>query len=390
MRAPFRCPFSIPSESMFKPLLLTALFFPVAAFGAPMETDATQAIIIDHATGIVLFEKDARAPMPPASMTKIMTVQMVLEAVARGDLTYDTTLTVSEDAWRRGGVTSGSSTMFLEPRSEVRVEDLLRGLIIQSGNDAAITFAEALSGSETAFADAMTRRAREMGLTSATFKNSTGWPHDEHEISALDLAKLTQKQINDFPEAYAIYAEPDFTWNGTKQGNRNPLLGAFKGADGVKTGATSVAGYGLVASAVRDDERRIVVFNGTDGKSMRSRVAKELMSAAFNEFDVLSLYRAGDRLEDVPVYMGVTPTVGLVLREDVQVGFKRSERNLIKARIDYTSAPAPVEAGSKIADLVVLKDNEETARYPLYASNSVERKGFFGRIGASFLQKIRG
>lgn len=375
---------------MFRPLLLTALFVPAVAFGAPIETDATQAVIIDHATGIVLFEKDARAPMPPASMTKIMTVQMVLEAVERGDFTYETKLRVSDDAWRRGGAASGSSTMFLDPRSEVRVEDLLRGLIVQSGNDAAITFAEALSGSESAFADAMTRRAREMGLETATFRNATGWPNDEHEISAYDLAKLTQKQIKDFPVAYAIYAEPDFTWNGTKQGNRNPLLGVFAGADGVKTGATSVAGYGLVASAVRDDERRIVVFNGTDGKSQRSRVAKELMSAAFNEFDVLSLYRSGDRLEDIPVYMGKAKTVGLVLREDINIGYQRSERNTIKTRIDYTPAPAPVEAGSKIAELVVLKGGDEVARYPLYASDSVERKGFFGRVGASLLQKIRG
>jgi D-alanyl-D-alanine carboxypeptidase (penicillin-binding protein 5/6) len=375
---------------MFRPFLLTALFFPFAALGAPIDTDAKQAVIIDHATGIILFEKDARTPMPPASMTKIMTVQMVLEAVARGDLTYDTKLRVSDDAWRRGGVASGSSTMFLDPRSEVRVEDLLRGLIIQSGNDAAITFAEALSGSEPAFADAMTRRAREMGLSSATFRNATGWPNDEHEISALDLARLTQQQIKDFPDAYAIYSEPDFTWNGTKQGNRNPLLGRFPGADGVKTGSTSVAGYGLVASAVRGDDRRIVVLNGTDGKSERARVAQELMSAAFNEFGVLSLYQAGAQFDEIPVYMGKAPTVGLVLREDVHIGYQRSQRRQIKARIDYTAASAPVEAGSKIADLVIVNGDEDVASYPLYAAGSVARKGFFGRVGASLMQKIRG
>lgn len=375
---------------MFRPLFLTALFFPLAAFGAPMQTDAKQAIIIDHATGLVLFEKEARVPMPPASMTKIMTVQMVLEAVANGDLTYDTKLRVSDDAWRRGGVASGSSTMFLAPRSEVRVEDLLRGLIIQSGNDAAITFAEALSGSESAFADKMTRRAREMGLSSATFRNATGWPNDEHEISALDLARLTQQQIKGFPEAYAMYAEPDFTWNDTKQSNRNPLLGSFAGADGVKTGATSVAGYGLVASAVRDGDRRIVVFNGTDGKSDRARVAKELMSAAFNEFGVLTLYRSGERLEDIPVYMGKDASVGLVLREDIQIGYQRSQRSKIKARIDYSPAPAPVEAGSKIAELIIINGDDEIARYPLYATKSIARKGFFSRVGASLIQKIRG
>jgi len=161
-------------------------------------------------------------------------------------------------------------------------------------------------------------------------------------------------------------------------------------ADGVKTGLIFVAGYGLVSSAVRDDERRIVVFNGTEGKSERSRVAKELMSAAFNEFDVLSLYRSGDQLEDIPVYMGKAKTVGLVLREDVNIGYQRSERRLMKARIDYTPAPAPVEAGSKVADLVIMKSDDEIARYPLYAADNVARKGFFGRVGASLFQKIRG
>lgn len=363
---------------------------PAISAAAPLTTDAKQAIIVDHDTGIVLFEKDAREPMPPASMTKIMTVQMVFEAIQRGDLSEDTMLTVSADAWRRGGVASGSSTMFLEPGSEVSVIDLIRGVIVQSGNDAAITLAEALSGSEEAFARDMTRRARDMGLSTATFRNSTGWPNDEHEISAADLAALTRIQIDAFPDYYAIYAEPNFTWNNHRQSNRNPLLGSFEGADGVKTGATSVAGYGLVASAVRNGERRNVVFNGLEGRRDRARVARELMTAAFNAFDVLNMYRSGQDMGAVPVYMGQAETVTAVLRDDVQIGYHRDERDSIKARIDYKIVPAPVEAGAVVGEVVVTKADAEVGRYPLYAANSVERKGFFGRVGASLLQKIRG
>lgn len=382
--------FSILSVYMFRSLFVLLSLCPTLAFAAPIQTDAKQAVILDHATGIVLFEKRAREPMPPASMTKIMTVHMVLEALKRGDITLDTEFRVSDEAWRRGGVASGSSTMFLEPRSMVSVGNLLKGVIIQSGNDASITLAEGLSGSEDAFALAMTKRAKEMGLETATFRNATGWPNDEHEISALDLAKLTQKQIEEFPEAYGIYAEPKFTWNGTTQGNRNPLLGKFQGADGVKTGATSVAGYGLVGSAIRDGERRIIVLNGTDGKSERARIASELMTAAFLEFGVLDLYQSGDSLEDIPVYMGRQDSVSVQLREDVSLGFHRSDRDTIQARIDYKIAPAPIEAGDKVADLVISKSGEDVSRYPLYAEEAVRRKGFVGRIGASILQKIRG
>lgn len=375
---------------MFRTALLSLFLLPATAFAAPLTTDAKQAIIVDHDTGIVLFEKDARDPMPPASMTKIMTVQMVFEALQRGDLTEDTMLTVSADAWRRGGIASGSSTMFLEPGSEVSVIDLIRGVIVQSGNDAAITLGEALSGSEEAFARDMTRRARDMGLSTATFKNATGWPDDEHEISAADLAELTRIQINNFPDYYAIYAEPDFEWNNHRQSNRNPLLGSFQGADGVKTGATSVAGYGLVASAIRNGVRRTVVFNGLEGRRERARVARELMAAAFNAFDVLDMYQSGQDMGAVPVYMGKADAVNAVLRDDIRIGYHRDERDDIKARIDYQIVPAPVEAGTVVGQLVVTKADEEVGRYPLYAAGNVERKGFFGRVGASLLQKIRG
>lgn len=380
---------------MFRPALtslvfaVTAALFP-AASAANVVTDAKQAIIVDHDTGIILFEKDARRPMPPASMTKIMTAFMVFEALERGEIQEDTTFRVSEEAWRRGGVKSGSSTMFLDVNSEVPVIDLLRGVIIQSGNDACIVLAEGLAGSEDAFARRMTARAREMGLDSVTFLNATGWPDEGHEISAADLATLTRELIERFPDYYTIYAERAFEWNGIRQGNRNPLLGRLTGADGVKTGSTSVSGYGLVGSAKRGDIRRTIVINGLDSMSERRRVALELMETAFRDVKVLSMYDSGSDMGLIPVYMGKQDAVGTVLRDDVHLGYHRDERKTIKARIDYQVAPAPIEAGDRLAELVVTKADEEIARYPLYAVEAVERKGFFGRIGAAMMKIIRG
>ena len=363
-----------------------------ALAAAQFDTDAPHAVIMDHETGIVLYEKDARTPMPPASMTKIMTAQMVFEALASGEVSEDTTFTVSREAWERGGVQSGSSTMFLKVNSEAPVIDLLRGVIIQSGNDACIALAEGLAGSEDAFAQAMTDRARDMGLESATFLNATGWPDEGHVISPIDLAKLTREQIRMFPEAdrYGLYAERSFTWNDIKQDNRNPLLGRFTGADGVKTGSTSVSGYGLVGSAERDGERRIIVINGLDSMGERRRVALEMMAASFRDFEVIDAFASGASLGDVPVYMGEEETVGLVLRDDVKLGTHRRERATVAARVDYTSAPAPVGEGDKIAELVILKAGQEVDRYPLYADASVARKGFFGRAAAALMQKVRG
>ena len=357
---------------------------------AQFTTDAPHAVIMDHESGIILFEKDAREPLPPASMTKIMTAQLVFEALRDGDIAEDTMLTVSREAWARGGLATGSSAMALDPGSEVSVNDLLRGVIIQSGNDACIVLAEGLAGSEDAFAAEMTDRAREMGLDSATFLNSTGWPDEGHEISMLDLAKLTRALIDEFPDRYAMYAEREFTWNGIRQYNRNPLLGRFTGADGVKTGSTSVSGYGLVGSAERAGDRRIIVINGLADGAERRKAALEIMSAAFRDFDVAAPLNAGDTLDAIPVYMGKAEEVDLVLRDDVRIGIHRTERDTLSARIDYRDAPAPVAEGDKLAELVVSRGGTEVERYPLYAASSVARKGFFGRAGAALLQKVRG
>jgi len=369
-------------------LSITAL--PAIAQDSGFKTVAPHAVIMDAATGEILFEKDARAPMAPASMTKIMTAHMVFDALKNGTVTPDTEFRVSEEAWRRGGVKSGSSTMFLKVKSSVRVEDLLRGIVIQSGNDACIAIAEGLSGSETAFADQMTAKAQEMGLESATFRNATGWPHPEHRISAVDLAKLSKQTIEQHPEYYSLYAERSFTWNGISQDNRNPLLGKFTGADGIKTGSTESSGYGLVGSAIRGNDRRIIVVNGLGSKSERSDVSLRLMGAAFDQFKVYDLYAKGDVIGKVDVFMGKTDAVEVKIDEDVVAGIYRGDRSKISSKMTYKTITAPIAAGDHIADLVLSIPGRADRSIPLHAVSDVKAKSAFGRAWTVLIGKIRG
>jgi len=354
------------------------------------KTEAPHAVILDATSGEVLFEKDARDPIAPASMTKIMTADIVFAALKDGSLSPDTEFTVSEDAWRRGGVKSGSSTMFLKPKSKVKVAELLKGVIIQSGNDACIVLAEGLAGSEEAFAVMMTERARAMGLSSATFRNSTGWPHPEHKISALDLAKLARKQIETFPEFYPLYNERSYTWNGIKQGNRNPLLGRVTGADGMKTGSTEASGFGLVGSAIRGEERRIIVINGLDDAGERRAVASRLMQAAFDQFKVYDLHSRGQHLGELEVYMGKVSTVGVALTQDIRKGLPISDRSKVTSEITYTTPKAPISKGDVVAQLKVSLPGRKDENYDLVATADVKRKGLFARAWTGLLAKIRG
>ena len=341
-------------SAFFKPayhlLFGFAVIFPFNALAQTaqstpdFETAAKHAIILDHETGVVLYEKNARIPTAPASMTKIMTAQMIFERLKDGRLTPETEFSVSEEAWRRGGKPSGSSTMFLEVNSKASVEDLLRGVIVQSGNDACIVLAESIAGSETAFANLMNIRAEELGLTSANFTNATGWPDEGHKISTLDLARLARHTIKAHPEYYPIYAEPSFIWNDIKQNNRNPLLGRFTGADGLKTGHTKVSGYGLVASAKLADKRRIVVLNGLESKSQRRNESLRVMRAAFDQFKVYKLFGSGDVVADMPVFMGKSETVKLVVDADVKSGLHRLSLIHISEPRDRTRSRMPSSA----------------------------------------------
>ncbi|MAP94475.1 MAG: D-alanyl-D-alanine carboxypeptidase [Ponticaulis sp.] len=356
---------------------LASLFaLPATAF----ETTAKQAVIMDYDSGQILFRKNADTPMIPASMTKIMTVYMVFERLSDGRLSPDDTFTVSENAWRKGGASTEGSTMFLPIGQQVSIRDLLRGVIVQSGNDACIVLAEGIAGSEEAFAAEMTTRAHELGLATASFKNATGLHEDGHEISAEDLAKLARMTIENFPDLYQIYAEREFTWSDIRQFNRNPLLSRFSGTDGLKTGHLSQSGYGLTASAQVDGERRIVVVNGLESERDRANEAERMMRAAFREFSVATPFEAGTIVAEAPVWLGAQSTVPLEIQSDLNLAYPSADRNRVTAEVVLSeSIKAPVEQGAILGELLVSLEDEELARLPVYAAEPVSKLGIVGQ-----------
>lgn len=357
-------------------LIAAAALVLLPAAGQAFETKAREALLIDATTGAVLLEKDAEVSMPPASMSKIMTIYMAFEALKDGRLTLDETLPVSEKAWRMGG-----SKMFVRVGNEVRVEDLLRGVIVQSGNDACIVLAEALGGSEEAFAEAMTTKARELGLTGSSFANATGWPHPEQRMTARDLALLAKLTIENFPEYYPYYQEKTFTWSDIKQGNRNPLLYRDIDADGLKTGHTEEAGYGLTASAIRDGRRLILVVNGLNSMKERADESHRIMAWGFREFDNYALFEAGATVEEGEVWQGESDTVPLVVTSDVTVTLPRKARDELVVKVAYDGPLAtPIAEGQQVASLRVSAPGMEQVELPLVAGRAVERLGPFGRL----------
>ena len=351
---------------------------------AATETIAREAILLDMETGAVLFEKGADRPTMPASLTKMMTVYMVFERLRDGNLSLDDKFRVSETAWRKGGAKSGSSTMFLEPGTRVGVEDLLRGVIVQSGNDASIVLAEALAGSEANFAEAMTRRGQELGLEATTFKNATGWPDPGHVSTVRDLAILAKRTIENFPQYYRYYAEKDFIYNGIRQGNRNPLLYKDMGVDGLKTGHTQESGYGLAASAKRGERRLVLVVHGLPTKKVRGRESERLFEWGFREFDNYALFQAGDTVSEAEVWLGKIQTVPLVIESGLVITMPRKARRRMKVAITYEGpVPAPITRGQPLARLVVTAPDREPVEARLVAGENVERLGLFGRLGAA-------
>lgn len=347
-----------------------------------IETDAEYAVIMDHDSGEILFSKRGSEPMIPASMTKIMTAQVVFDRLASGELALADRFSVSENAWRKGNAASGGSTMFLEPGDTPTVAELLRGVIVVSGNDACITLAEGISGSEEAFAREMTAVAHERGLMSANFKNSSGLHHPDHVISAIDLAKLAKIQIDEFPDMYAVYTEEEYQWNNIRQSNRNPILGK-RGVDGLKTGHLAISGYGLVASGEMDGRRRTIVINGLESEGARAREADRLMRQAFNAFETKTIEADGRLLAELPVALGTTTKVGVALKEPILLTAHKRAFPRSSSQIVY-DAPlrAPISEGDEIAKLVVNVDGKEPIIVPLIAKSSSDRLGFFGKAVA--------
>ena len=374
--------------------LLTGLFFSAALSISPalaIEIAAREFILVDFQTGTVLDSQNGSESMPPSSMSKLMTAYMVFEAIHSGALSLDDEFMVSENAWRQGGAASGGSTMFLEPNSRVRVEDLLRGIIIQSGNDACIVVAENMAGSEEAFADEMTERARDLGLTGSNFANSTGLPDPNHYMTAEDLALLARLIVTDFPEYYSLYKETEFTYNEIKQCNRNPLLYRPGGSDGLKTGYTDAAGYGLAASAVRDGRRLILVANGMASTQARSEETAKLMDWGFRNFTNKDLFRAGEMVSDAEVWLGLEATIPLIIEQDITVTIPRQAWRTLEVKAVYDGPiAAPIEQGVSVAKLVINGDGMDALEYDLVAGASVAKLGFTGRIQAAASQIIFG
>ena len=336
------------------------------------ETKAAQAILMDARTGRVLFEKDADTAVPPASMSKLMTMTLVFEALRAGKLTLDQTFKVSVDAWRRGGAVSGGSTMYAEVNSTIALEDLIKGGIVQSANDACIVIAENMAGSESAFAQRMTERAHELGAKNATFRNATGLPDPEHRMSVRDLSIIARHIINDFPEYYRYYSIPEFTWNKITQKNRNPLLKDYPGADGMKTGYTKEAGYGLVGSAERDGRRLIMVIAGLKSLPERRSEAQNLLDWGFRQFRTVDVYAKGDRVGQARVWGGTQRNVPLLAAANVRVALTAAEQELAEVKLAYNGPlMAPVEAGTEVGKVRFIVDGITVADVPVVTAQAI-------------------
>jgi serine-type D-Ala-D-Ala carboxypeptidase (penicillin-binding protein 5/6) len=327
----------------------------------------------------VLYAKNADEPLPPASMSKLMTVLMVFERLHEGRLQLDDEFTVSEKAWRKGG-----SKMFVEVGKQVRVEDLLRGIIVQSGNDACIVVAENLAGSEEAFAEEMTARAHELGLTNTTLKNASGWPDPDHLMSVRDLATLAGIIISEYPEYYTIFGETEFEFGGILQYARNPLLRRGVGADGLKTGHTEDAGYGLTASATRDGRRLVLVLAGLETPGQRARESERLLEHGFRDFKTYALFEAGQTVESAAVWLGDQETVPLVTDRRVVLTLTPEARRALEVKVVYDApVPAPVGLGATLAELEISAPGIEPRRVPLLAGEEVQEAGLLSRMSGA-------
>ena len=368
--------------------MLTAASLPARA--VEITSSAEFAYVTDFGSGKVLMEKSPDSYMKPASMAKIMTVYIAFQRIADGSLSMDDTFLISEKAWKKGG-----SKTFVEVGKQVSVRDLLYGVIVQSGNDAAIAIAEGISGTEDGFAEEMNYVARALGMTNSVFKNSTGWPDPDQHTTARDLNILATALIRDFPpdeypDLYPIFVEKNFTFNGIKQGNRNPLVYGTQGADGLKTGHTEESGYGLVGSAIRDGQRVIMVLNGMESMKQRSSESRRLMDLMFREFKLYKFFDAGEPVDHANVWLGNAGKVGMVLEEPLHTVMARSDGRKMKMIVQWNDpVPAPINAGQTIGTLVV-KVPGETKTYDLLAAEDVRALGMFDRVGEALKYLIFG
>ena len=350
-----------------------------AGNSSALETLGKQVILIDATTGAILFSKNPDERMTPSSMSKIMTIYKLFERLKDGELSLTDKFSVSEKAWRKQG-----SKMFVAVNSRVTIEDLIRGIIVQSGNDATIVVAEGLSGSEGAFADEMNETAKQLNMTHTNFINASGWPDPDHETTARDLAKLTVATVKNFPDLYRYYGEKTFTYNGIKQGNRNPAIYRNIGADGLKTGHTEVGGYGLTVSAIRKNRRLILVINGLPTKKSRAVESERILDWGFREFNNYALFKAGETVTEAQIWMGEHGSVPLLIERDLIITLSRKVRRGMKVKVAMeTPVPAPVKKGDVLATLKVELPGRPTMKIPLVSGADIGQLGVYSRLSAA-------
>ena len=366
-------------------LLLLIVFLLLTRQSFAIESIAKTALVIDLSTNEILLEKNSTEKTYPSSMTKMMTALVAFEKIKDGSLSLDQEFLISKKAWKMGG-----SKMFIEVDKRVSVYDLLLGVVVQSGNDASIAIAEGISGSEEIFAIEMNNLGKKIGLTGSNFTNSSGWPDDNHYTTAEDLAKVAQYTIENHYELYQMYKISDFTYNGIKQDNRNPLLYTFEGADGFKTGYTEAAGYGLVGSAERGDRRLILVLNGLESSKSRAQESLRLMDWGFNNFQLVDFYKKNEVIQEVDTWLGKEDKVDLVALEDISVSIPKAQLSSAKVTVVVEEPIAtPIKIGDQIAKLQISFADKQVD-FPLYSGENIDQKNFFSRIFSAIYYIILG
>lgn len=369
-------------------IFLFLLVFPLPSWAAAGDilTSAKQAVIVDYQTGQVLFSKDAQTRMPTSSMSKVMTMLVVFDALKSGEINLDDTFLVSEKAWRKGG-----SKMFVNIDTRVSVEDLIRGVIVQSGNDATIVLSEGLAGSEEAFADKLNEKAQQIGMENSHFVNASGWPDDNHYSTSYDLALMARYLIQNYPEYYKYYSETSFTYNNIEQQNRNPLLYRNLGADGIKTGHTEAGGYGVIGSAQRDGRRVIMVVNGLESERARAQESAKLLDWGLRRFENISLFESPVILTEIPLRRGKEDTISVKVDQKTLLTLPKGARDKISFVATYkTPLVAPIKAEQEVGRLQVLLDDKILTQAPLLSTASIEKAGFFSRTFDKAFQFIQG
>jgi serine-type D-Ala-D-Ala carboxypeptidase (penicillin-binding protein 5/6) len=381
---------------------LTVRLRPLAAFGVLLllgspslgqvfQTVAPQAMLYDVQSRSVLFEANADTPFAPASLVKVMTAAVVFEELRQGRLRLEDEMVVSENAWRRGGAASGGSTMFAVPNSRIKVQDLIQGLLIHSGNDAAIILAEGIAGTEDAFVRVMNERARALGLNRTTFRNSTGFGHPEQRVTAADMVKLAVHVIETYPDYYRFFGQREFTWNRVRQQNRNPLLAMDIGADGMKTGNIEESGFGLVASAVQNGQRLVLVVGGLKTARDRALEARKLLDWGFRSFEARDIYDVDEVIGEVAVFGGEKRTVNVTAGSAVRMLVPRGQSDRLRGRITYSGPlSAPVAKGQEVGRLRIERGAARAIDIPVFAAEDVPAGPLAARARDAALELMTG